>query len=240
MRLKESQSQAPQDHRAGHRTRLRARFAKAGLAGFHDYEVLELLLTFAIPRRNVKPYARALLARFGSLRAVFDSGIGDLQSVENIGPSAATLIALLKQTADLYLKSQIQGRPILSSTQAVLDYCRHRLSGERSERFLGMFLTAQNEVIAIETLAEGTVDRAAVHPRRVLELALKHNAVGVIFVHNHPDGPPSPSPQDRRLTETLIRAARVAEIAVHDHLIIGRDGHFSFRDAGMLSPEDAQ
>jgi len=237
MMPKGPQGQAPKDQRAGHRTRLRARFAKTGLAGFHDYEVLELLLTFAIPRRDAKPYARALLVRFGSLRAVFDSRLEDLQSVENIGPSAATLIALLKETADLYLKSQIQGKPILNSTQAVLDYCRHRLSGERSERFLGIFLTAQNEVTAIETLAEGTIDRVAVHPRRLLELALKHNAVGVVFVHNHPDGPPSPSPQDRRLTETLTRAARAAEITVHDHLIIGRDGHFSFRDAGILLGE---
>lgn len=229
--------QAPKDQRAGHRARLRARFVKAGLTGFHDYEVLELLLTFAIPRRDVKPYARALLVRFGSLRAVFDSRLEDLQSVENIGPSAATLIALLKETADLYLKSQIHGKPILSSTQAVLDYCRHQLSGERSERFLGIFLTAQNEVIAIETLAEGTVDRTAVHARRVLEQALKHNAVGMIFVHNHPDGPASPSPQDRHLTEALARAARAAEITVHDHLIIGRDDHFSFRDAGILPRE---
>ena len=192
---------------------------------------------FAIPRRDIKPYARALLVRFGSLRAVFDSRLEDLQSVKNIGPSAATLIALLKETADLYLKSQIQGKPILSSTRAVLDYCRHQLSGERSERFLGVFLTAQNEVIAIETLAEGTVDRTAVHARRVLEQALRHNAVGMIFVHNHPDGPASPSPQDRHLTEALTRAARAAEITVHDHLIIGRHDHFSFRDAGILPKE---
>ena len=228
------------DLRAGHRSRLRERFRRAGLSGFHDYEVLELLLTFAIPRRDVKPYARALLDRFGSLRAVFDARSEDLRSIRNIGPSAATLIGLLKETASLYLRSHIQAKPILGSTEAVLDYCRHLLSGERGERFLGIFLNAQNEMIATEILAEGTVDRAAVHPRRVLELALKHNAVGVIFVHNHPDGPPSPSPQDRRLTDTLIRAARVAEIVVQDHLIIGRDGHFSFRDAGILPPGDAQ
>jgi DNA repair protein RadC len=192
-------------------------------------------LTFAISRRDVKPYAKALLEKFGSLRAVFDASPEDLQSVKNIGPTAATLIGLLKETASFYLKSHVQGKSILSSTQAVLDYCRHVLSGERGERFLGIFLTAQNEVIAIETLAEGTIDRVAVHPRHVLEQALKNNAVGLIFVHNHPDGPPIPSPQDRRLTESLVRAARAADITVHDHLIIGRDGHFSFRDAGILS-----
>jgi DNA repair protein RadC len=230
-------NEQPATQAAGHRSRLRERFRRARLVGFHDYEVLELLLTFAIPRRDVKPYARALLKRFGSLRGVFDAGPEDLQSVENIGPSAATLICLLKEAANLYLKLQVQGRPILSSTQAVLDYCRHSLSGEREEKFLGIFLTAQNEILAIEILAEGTVDRAAVHPRRVLELALKHNAVGVVFVHNHPDGPPSPSPQDRRLTDILTRAARAADITVHDHLIVGRDGHFSFRDAGILPGE---
>jgi DNA repair protein RadC len=174
---------------AGHRSRLRDRFRKAGLAGFHDYEVLELLLTFAIPRRDVKPYARALIKRFGDLRGVFDASLEDLQTVQGIGPSAATIIKFLKEAASLYLKERIRGRTPLDSPAAVIEYCRHSLVGERNELFRVIYLNPRDEILDIETVAEGTVDYTAVYPRKIIEGGLRHNAVGVVFVHNHPGGP---------------------------------------------------
>jgi DNA repair protein RadC len=220
---------------AGHRARLRERFRKAGLSGFHDYEVLELLLTFAIPRRDVKPYARALIKRFKDLRGVFDASLEDLQTVPGIGPNAAIMIRFLKEAASLYLKDRIRGRTLLGSPQAVIEYCRHALLGERNERFQVIYLNAQNEIIDVETVAEGTVHYTAVYPRRIIEGALRHNAVGMVFVHNHPDGPAEASAGDRRLTEALVQAAKAVGIAVQDHVIVGQDGCASFREQGWLS-----
>lgn len=218
----------------GHRSRLRERFRKAGLAGFHDYEVLELLLAFAIPRRDVKPYAKGLLARFGSLRSVFDAPPEELQEVEGIGPNAAALLRLLKEAASLYLAQRLQAGTALDSTQAILEYCRHALQGQRNERFQAIFLNAKTEVVGIETVSEGTVDWSAVYPRKVLEGALRHNAVGVIFVHNHPGGRAEASDGDRRLTDALAQAARGIGVRIFDHLIIGQNDWLSFREQGWL------
>lgn len=218
----------------GHRSRLRARFSKNGLSGFHDYEVLELLLAFAIPRRDVKPYAKALLARFGSLRAVFDASTEELQKVEGIGPNAAVLLRLLKEAAALYLVQRLQTGALLDSPKAIVDYCRHSLQGQRNERFQAIFLNAKSEVVGIETVSEGTVDWSAVYPRKVLEGAIRHNAVAVIFVHNHPGGRAEASDGDRRLTEALAQAAKAIGVRVHDHLIIGQNDWLSFREQGWL------
>jgi DNA repair protein RadC len=219
---------------AGHRSRLRERFRKAGLRGFHDYEVLELLLTFAVPRRNVKPTAKDLVKRFGGLRRVFDASLEDLQGVPGVGQSAAVLIKFLKEAASLYLEEGIRKQPIVDSPETVIDYCRHNLLGQHNELFQVIYLNPQNEVIDLETVAEGTVDHTAVYPRRIIEGALRHNAVGLIFVHNHPDGNAEASDADRRLTQALAQAAGSVGIAVHDHLIIGRDGCFSFRAHGWI------
>lgn len=235
MNSKGCQSQTSEDQLAGHRSRLRERFRRAGLAGFHDYEVLELLLTFAIPRRNVKPHAKALLARFKDLRGVFDASLEELQAVSGIGPSAAVMIRFLKEAASLYLKDRIRGRALLDSPQAVIEYCRHALLGERNERFQVIYLNAQSEIIDVETVAEGTADFTAVYPRRIIEGALRHNAIGLIFIHNHPGGRAEPSDGDHRLTEALVQAARVIGVRVHDHLIIGQNDCLSFRERGWLS-----
>jgi len=144
---------------AGHRSRLREWSQKAGLSGFQDYEVLKLLLTFAIPRRDVKPYAKALVTRFGDLRGVFDASVEDLQTVPGIGPSASIMIRFLKEAASLYLRDRIRGRALLNSPQAVIEYCRHALPGERNERLQVIYLNVQNEILDVETAAEGTVDR---------------------------------------------------------------------------------
>jgi len=223
------------DTRKGHRERLRKRFLKSGLSGFHDYEIIELLLTYALCRRDVKPLAKALIERFGGLRGVFDASLEDLRSIKGIGKSSAVLIKLLKVGADEYLKEKIKGKEVLSSLGDVLDYFRHALSGEKIEKFMAVYLNTKNRIVGTEVLHEGTIDQAAVYPRQVIEGAIRNAASAIIFVHNHPSGDPSPSPEDRAITESLSRAAAAVDIAVHDHVIIGCNSHFSARRSGWFT-----
>ncbi len=218
----------------GHRERLRERFRKAGVEGFHDYEVLELLLTYALPRRDVKPLSKMLIQRFGGLRGVFDADFDELCSVPGVGDYTATLIKLLKETASCYLKERMLGKDVIRSPRDVIDYLNLSLSGEKVEKFLAIYLNSRNEVLGVEVLHEGTLHQTVVYPRKVIERAFKHNARSVIFVHNHPSGDPAPSKNDRELTDELRRAARAVDIIVHDHLIIGRNSHFSAREMGWI------
>lgn len=224
-----------QDTKKGHRKRLRKRFLKSGISGFHDYEIIELLLTYALNRGNVKPLAKALKKKFGGLKGVFDASLEDLQSIKGIGESSAILLKLLKVGADEYLKEKIRGKKVLSSLGDVLDYFRHALSGEKVEKFMAVYLNTKNRVVGVEILHEGTIDQAAVYPRQVIEGALRNGASALIFVHNHPSGDPSPSPEDRAITENLWRAAAAVDIAVHDHVIIGGNSHFSARRSGWFT-----
>jgi len=219
----------------GHRQRLRERFIKAGLDGFHDYEFIELLLTYAIPQRDVKPIAKELLRRFGGIKGIFDASRQDLASVNGIGERTAILIKLLKEGSTLYLKTRVHHKEVLSSLQDVLSFCHHALSGSKNEKFMVIYLTTKNELIEAEILEEGTVNQTAVYPRKVIGGALRHNASALIFVHNHPSGDPTPSQTDRHLTEALAHAASTMDIAVHDHIIIGKNTHFSGREHGWLA-----
>lgn len=218
----------------GHRKRLRERFKKTGLVGLHDYEFIELLLTYAIPQKDVKPIAKELIQQFNGTKGIFDASIEELTSVTGIGERAATLIKLLKEGATFYLKTRIKGKEVLSSPQDVFDFCHHAISGEKNEKFMVIYLSTKNEVIEVETLEEGTINQTAVYPRKIIEGALKHNASALIFVHNHPSGDPTPSKTDRQLTEDLKKAASTIDITVHDHIIIGRNSHFSGRENGWL------
>ncbi len=221
-------------HHAGHRKRLRERFRKNGINGFQDYEFIELLLTYAIPRRDVKPVAKAMLERLGSIKGVFDAPFDQLIACKGIGECSAVLIKLLKEGSTLYLKTRLKNKELLGSPQDVLNFCHHALSGEKNEQFMVIYLSAKNELIDCEILEEGTVNQTAVYPRKVMLGALRHNASALIFVHNHPSGDPSPSQADRRLTEALEKAALTIDIVVHDHIIIGRNTHFSGRENGWL------
>ncbi len=219
----------------GHRKRLRERYRKSGLKGFHDYEFIELLLTYAIPQKDVKPIAKELISKFGSIRGIFDASLEELSSVKGVGEQSALLIKLLKEGSTLYLKDRVKGKEILSSPQHVLDFCHHTLSGEKNEKFMVIYLTTKNELIDTEILEEGTINQTAVYPRKVVEGALKYNASALIFVHNHPSGDPTPSQTDRKLTEALVKAALTIDVTVHDHIIIGKNTHFSGREGGWLN-----
>lgn len=218
----------------GHRERLRERFRTAGAAGLHDYELLELLLTYAIPQKDVKPIAKELIRRFDSLAGVLDAGQKELEAVAGLGPTSATLIRLIKELCGAYLGEKMQRRDVLSSPQAVVDFARVTLAGLSHEAFMAVYLSVKNEVIEHEIVHEGTVHRAVIYPRRIIEAALSHHAAGLILIHNHPSGHPEPSEEDKRLTRTIAEAARTMDIRVLDHLIIGKGRYFSFMENHLL------
>ena len=219
---------------AGHRKRLKDRFLKSGLEGFHDYEIVELLLTYAIPRRDVKPLAKKLITRFGGLKGIFDAASTELAVIEGVGDNAAILVNLIKAVSAEYLKERALKKDVVRSSKDVLDYLKVTLSGEKLEKFLAIYLNAKNEILSVETLQEGTIDQTAVYPRKAMERALRHNAKSVIFVHNHPSGDATPSKSDRELTNNLKAAAKTMDIIVHDHIIIGRNTHVSCKELGWL------
>jgi DNA repair protein RadC len=218
----------------GHRERLRERFQRNGVEGMHDYEVLELLLTFVIPRKDVKPYAKDLIKRFGSFSGVLDAGQKELEEVPKIGPLSATLIRVVKEACGVYLADKMKGKEVLSSPQAVLDFARVKLAGRPHEAFMAIFLDAKNRVMDFKVVQEGTVDRAAIYPRRIVEEALACHAAGIIFVHNHPSGDSQPSPEDKQLTRSLTEAARTIDLRVLDHIIVGKEGYCSFVESRLM------
>ncbi len=218
----------------GHRQRLRERFSDGYGIGMQDYEILELLLTYAIPRRDVKPIAKNLISRFGSLNGVLDASGDELLGVESMGKQSATLIKLVKEVGGLYLSERMEKKDLLTSPDRVVSFARMKIAGLPHEAFMAIFLNTQNELIDHAIINEGTVDQVAVYPRRIVEKALAHHAAGLIIVHNHPSGYTDPSEEDKRLTRTLKEAARLLDIKVLDHLIVGRGGYFSFLERGII------
>jgi DNA repair protein RadC len=221
-------------HYRGHRDRLRARFLQGGADSLHDYEIIELLLTFAIPYSDVKPLAKRLIQHFGSFTRVMDASVEELIQVMGIGEYSAILIRLVKACTEYYLKEEALKRQRIPSLPVLVDYCRTSMGGLKDEQFRVIFLNTQNEIITEEILQEGTVDQTVVYPRKVMELALKFKATGLILVHNHPSGKLTPSAADRELTRALVQAAKTLNVAVLDHLIISRQGYFSLAEHHML------
>jgi DNA repair protein RadC len=223
-------------HYHGHRHRLRERFLKSGFAGFAEHEIVELLLTLCIPYRDVKPSAKALLDRFGSLRAILDAPVSDLQQVRGIGEVAPVALHIIRQTASLYLQQQAEEATILASSDSLTMFWRSRLGGLKNEVFEVAYLDSASRLIknGVETLEEGTVDRAAVYPRRVIEAALRRGATAVVCAHNHPNGDVRPSEQDKVLTRALVLAANTVQLKLLDHFIVSADSAFSFRKEGLL------
>jgi DNA repair protein RadC len=211
----------------GHRERLRARAAAAGLEALPDYEALELFLFRSIPQRDVKPLAKALIARFGSLAAVLAASAEDLQSVRGADARGRLLKAGLAF-------EPLKGRAVISSWSQLLAYVRLALAHETREQFRVLFLDKKNQLIADEVMNRGTVDHAPVYPREVMRRALELAASAVILVHNHPSGDPRPSRADIEMTQEVVEAGRALRIAVHDHLVAGRDGVASFKGLGLI------
>ncbi len=219
---------------SGHRRRLKEKFLSAGIAAFHPYEAIELLLTFALPRRDVKPLAKELLRHFGSLRGVVQADPSEIAAVPGMGRHAAVLIKLVKDLGDLVLKEKARDRVQISCTQELLDYCRCAMGGLKEEQFRIIYLDTRNRMMDVDVLEKGVVNQAVVYPRKVIEHALKRKAAALILVHNHPSGHVVPSEADIRLTRTIEEAARVLDILIHDHLIVGEEKVFSFREEGMM------
>lgn len=215
--------------------RLKERFRQSQLEGFSNSEVLELLLSFAIPGKDVKPVARELMKKFNGLRGILDAAPEELKGIKGVGNNAATIIKVVKSLSGLYLRERIEGRDVIKSPKDVIDYLKAALSGERVEKFLGIYLNSRNEIISVDTLQEGTLNRTIVYPRKAIEQAFKHNACSVIFVHNHPSGNPEPSQADHQLMRMLERAAHAVDLIVLDHIVIGKNSHFSAKNGGWTS-----
>jgi len=226
---------AEDNHRQGHRQRLRDKFLSSGLTGFHDYEVIELLLTLATPRKDCKTPAKATLEKFKSLPGVLEAATADLCAIEGIGPTNVFGIKLVKAVADRCLEQKLEGGTPLDNSGDLYNYLRLTMRHKSREVFKAVFLDAKNRIIASETLFTGTLTASAVYPREVVAAALRHHAAAVIFAHNHPSGDPQPSEEDVAITRRLVQACAVMDITVHEHLIVGGNGYFSFADQGYMA-----
>ena len=224
----------PKPHYHGHRDRLRARFAEKGAESLADYELLELYLFRSIPRRDVKPIAKDLIAKFGNFAEVIAAPIDRLTEVKGISEKIALDLKILRAAATKLGQESILGRPVLSSWSALLDYCRSAMQFEATEQFRVLFLDRKNRLIADEVLGKGTVDRAPVYPREILKRALAHESTAIILTHNHPSGDPTPSQSDIDMTKEIVQACKPIRVAVHDHLIIGRNDIVSFKSLGLM------
>lgn len=216
----------------GHRERLRKRFAAQGFVGFHDYEVLELLLTYAIPRVDVKPIAKRLLHAFGTLAGVFDASANELKSIEGMGEKSAVFLTLIRHVEMRYLASDLRGKLVLDRPEKVKAQLRFMVQGRGMECFGAIFTDQQHRLLATEILFEGTVDRTAVYPRNLMKRALELNAKGLILFHNHPGGTPRASREDIDLTQRMSEACLPLEIKILDHFLIADKEVLSFKEMG--------
>jgi DNA repair protein RadC len=218
---------------AGHRGRLRERFLEGGASAFHDYELIEYLLTLTIPRVDTKPLAKRLIDDFGGIGALLGASADSLRR-EGLTDAAIGALKIAEATALRMLETRIEGRPVLSSWDALGDYLHATMAHRRTEEVRILFLNAKNMLLANEALWQGSVDEASVHVREVIARAIALGATALIIVHNHPSGDPTPSSQDMRLTRDLVEAGRHMKVTVHDHVIVGAQGRTSMRAMGLI------
>jgi DNA repair protein RadC len=223
-----------QERGKGHRERLRKRFVEGGLERFSDEEVVEFLLTLGTPRGDQKLPAREALKQFGSLSGVLAAPMEKLTGIKGIGPKNALYLKLVHQVAGRYLRDRAEGNAFFGSSKAVFDYLFHSMRDLKREIFKVLFLNRKNELILDQDVFFGTLSGSAVYPREIMTLALEHKAAGLVFVHNHPSGDPSPSPEDKRLTRDLVWAAKLLMVQVLDHIVIGNNTYYSFADDGLI------
>jgi len=221
-------------HYRNHRNRLRARFLSAGAGSVADYEMLELVLFRAIPRRDVKPLAKALLARFSDFNGVISAPAARLAETPGIGDAVICELKIVEAAAHRLARAKVLNRPAISSWQALMDYCKATMAHRETEQFRILFLDRKNVLVADEEQAKGTVDHVPVYPREVVKRALEVNASAIILVHNHPSGDPTPSRADIDMTRQIEQAARAVGVVIHDHVVIGKDRDASFRGLGLI------
>ena len=219
-------------HYHGHRERLKQRFRDTNGEGLADYELFELLLMQAIPRKDVKPLAKELLNKYGSMADVLSASLQDLANEKGMGEASATSLKLAHSIAISFRKDGLKKNPNIENRLELLDYLYTKMSALKHEEFHVIYLDSKNNILADEMLFKGTVNCSAVYPREVTKSALKHGALSIVLVHNHPSGDPSPSIEDENLTADIMRAVSAVEIEVYDHIIIGNNSHYSFRDFG--------
>lgn len=227
-------SAAGQPHYLGHRQRLRDRFGEAGADSLQDYELLELILFRTIPRRDTKPIAKALIEKFGSFAEVIHAPEARLLEVSGVGKSVAQDLKLFRAASLRLMKNDFVERPVLNSWSAVISYCRAAMAYQTREQFRIIFLDKRNRIVADEVQQEGTVDHTPVYVREVVRRALELAATGIILVHNHPSGDPTPSKADIDMTKMIVMSAKPLGILVHDHIIVGREGYVSFKELGHM------
>ena len=219
----------------GHRQRLRQRLLTAGPDSVADHELLELVLFLALPRRDTKPIARALLSRFGSFANAIAAPLPDLRGVEGMGDAGSAALKTVQAAALRLMRSEVQDRPVLSNWDTLMRYLNAQLARERVEQFRILFLDGKNRLLADEAQARGTVNHTPVYPREVAKRALELHSTAVILVHNHPSGDPTPSRQDVQMTETIKQALTTVDVVLHDHVIVGNGAWLSFRREGLLA-----
>ena len=232
--LRQPRGSATPHHAEGHRERLRTRFTTGGPEAIADYELLEMVLFRVIRRGDTKPLAKALLAHFGSFAEVLSASPERLMEVRGVGEAIAVELKIVHAAALRLLRGQVIDRPALASWSAVIDYIRAAMAFSRIEQFRILFLDKKNQLIADEVQQQGTVDHTPVYVREVMKRALDLGASAIVLVHNHPSGDPTPSSADVDMTRRIVEAGQKLQIAVHDHVIVGRKGHASFRALGLI------
>lgn len=223
-----------QPHHIGHRDRLRQRFVESGADALQDYEILELILFTIIPRRDVKPLAKTLLTRFGTLPALMNAKLEELESIDGLGRNAAIALKATTALAHRAMKREVMQKPLLNTWARLLDYCQATLAHEAREHFRVIFVNVKNELISDETQGVGTINHAPVYPREIIRRALELGASALVLLHNHPSGDLTPSRDDIDMTQAIIRAAEPFAIKIHDHLIVSKKGYASFKTLGLL------
>ena len=227
-------SATPEPHYHGHRDRLRQRFIEGGPEALPDYELLELILFLVIPMKDVKPLAKDLVAKFGSLSGVLNATHDELCTVKGLSENSAIGLKSIQATAHRLLKQDVMNRPILNSWSRLMEYCQATMAHETVEHFRVLFLNKKNELIADEIQQSGTIDHTPVYPREIVKRALALDASAIILCHNHPSGDPTPSKDDIEMTDHVIAAAAALNITIHDHIIVAKKGVTSFKAKGLM------
>lgn len=221
-------------HYYGHRDRLRTRFLQNGADALQDYELIELVLFMAIPRRDVKPLAKELLSKFGGLSALLNAPVEELMKVDGVSENTATALKAITAAAHRMMKCELMNRPVLNTWARLMDYCVSTMAYETREHFRVLFLNRKNELIADEIQGSGTVDHTPAYPREIVKRTLELGATALILLHNHPSGDPKPSQADIDLTRLIVRAVGPLGIVIHDHIIVAKNGYSSLKNQGLI------